>query len=151
MKKIGAFCWLSLAICIVELLICIKFSHGECRLHTFYLWNELTMALYVSPINHNHNEYFITITSPKKLFKQKLFWQKTHSLCKVFNLIVIWGISMTLIVLANGLGGRGGGWFTHSSRYHVLELIQVEATNIYNFIRTHKHEHKQIYLSFHLS
>ncbi|XP_020592544.1 CDP-diacylglycerol--serine O-phosphatidyltransferase 2-like [Phalaenopsis equestris] len=27
-KKIGAFCWLSLAICIVELLICIKFCHG---------------------------------------------------------------------------------------------------------------------------
>ena len=28
MKKIGAFCWLSLAICVVELLICIKFGHG---------------------------------------------------------------------------------------------------------------------------
>lgn len=28
MKKVGAFCWLSLAICIVELLICIKFGHG---------------------------------------------------------------------------------------------------------------------------
>lgn len=28
MKKIGAFCWLSLAICIVEVLICIKFCHG---------------------------------------------------------------------------------------------------------------------------
>ncbi|KAG0452290.1 hypothetical protein HPP92_025776 [Vanilla planifolia] len=27
-KKLGAFCWLSLAICIVELLICIKFGHG---------------------------------------------------------------------------------------------------------------------------
>ncbi|KAF9677390.1 hypothetical protein SADUNF_Sadunf08G0102600 [Salix dunnii] len=27
-KKVGAFCWLSLAICIVELLICIKFGHG---------------------------------------------------------------------------------------------------------------------------
>ncbi|CAL5419286.1 unnamed protein product [Camellia sinensis] len=26
-KKVGAFCWLSLAICIVELLICIKFGH----------------------------------------------------------------------------------------------------------------------------
>ncbi|XP_020105465.1 CDP-diacylglycerol--serine O-phosphatidyltransferase 2-like [Ananas comosus] len=26
--KVGAFCWLSLAICIVELLICIKFGHG---------------------------------------------------------------------------------------------------------------------------
>lgn len=29
MKKVGAFCWLSLAISIVELLICIKFGHGE--------------------------------------------------------------------------------------------------------------------------
>ncbi|CAN4121742.1 unnamed protein product [Withania somnifera] len=28
-KKVGAFCWLSLAICIVELLICIKFGHGS--------------------------------------------------------------------------------------------------------------------------
>ncbi|CAN0877045.1 CDP-diacylglycerol--serine O-phosphatidyltransferase 1 [Linum grandiflorum] len=27
-KKVGAFCWLSVAICIVELLICIKFGHG---------------------------------------------------------------------------------------------------------------------------
>ncbi|CAH9136606.1 unnamed protein product [Cuscuta epithymum] len=27
-KKVGPFCWLSLAICIVELLICIKFGHG---------------------------------------------------------------------------------------------------------------------------
>ncbi|KAI4379133.1 hypothetical protein MLD38_005467 [Melastoma candidum] len=27
-KKVGAFVWLSLAICIVELLICIKFGHG---------------------------------------------------------------------------------------------------------------------------
>ncbi|XP_038981596.1 CDP-diacylglycerol--serine O-phosphatidyltransferase 1-like isoform X2 [Phoenix dactylifera] len=27
-KKVGVFCWLSLAICIVELLICIKFGHG---------------------------------------------------------------------------------------------------------------------------
>ncbi|XP_022945644.1 CDP-diacylglycerol--serine O-phosphatidyltransferase 1-like isoform X5 [Cucurbita moschata] len=27
-KKIGAFCWLSLAICMVELLICVKFGHG---------------------------------------------------------------------------------------------------------------------------
>lgn len=27
-KKIGAFCWLSLAICVVELLICVKFGHG---------------------------------------------------------------------------------------------------------------------------
>ncbi|PKA49263.1 phosphatidylserine synthase 2 [Apostasia shenzhenica] len=27
-KKVGAFCWLSLAICILELLICIKFCHG---------------------------------------------------------------------------------------------------------------------------
>nr|XP_018679366.1 PREDICTED: CDP-diacylglycerol--serine O-phosphatidyltransferase 1 isoform X2 [Musa acuminata subsp. malaccensis] len=27
-KKVGAFCWLSLAICIVELLICVKFGHG---------------------------------------------------------------------------------------------------------------------------
>ncbi|KAL6505780.1 heat shock protein Pss1 [Orobanche hederae] len=27
-KKVGAFCWISLAICIVELLICIKFGHG---------------------------------------------------------------------------------------------------------------------------
>ncbi|KAG0463048.1 hypothetical protein HPP92_021524 [Vanilla planifolia] len=27
-KKVGAFCWLSLAICIVELLMCIKFGHG---------------------------------------------------------------------------------------------------------------------------
>nr|GLL41620.1 CDP-diacylglycerol--serine O-phosphatidyltransferase 1-like isoform X1 [Ipomoea trifida] len=27
-KKVGTFCWLSLAICIVELLICIKFGHG---------------------------------------------------------------------------------------------------------------------------
>ncbi|KAL5718340.1 L-serine-phosphatidylethanolamine phosphatidyltransferase [Ranunculus cassubicifolius] len=27
-KKLGAFCWLSLAICIVELLICIKFGYG---------------------------------------------------------------------------------------------------------------------------
>ncbi|KAL5653948.1 hypothetical protein ACJX0J_033267, partial [Zea mays] len=26
-KKVGAFCWLSLAICIVELLICMKFGH----------------------------------------------------------------------------------------------------------------------------
>ncbi|CAD6232441.1 unnamed protein product [Miscanthus lutarioriparius] len=29
-KKVGSFCWLSLAICIVELLICIKFGHGKC-------------------------------------------------------------------------------------------------------------------------
>ncbi|XP_073134037.1 CDP-diacylglycerol--serine O-phosphatidyltransferase 1-like isoform X3 [Henckelia pumila] len=29
MKKVGAFCWLSLAICIVELLICIKFGHRQ--------------------------------------------------------------------------------------------------------------------------
>ncbi|KAK4753824.1 hypothetical protein SAY87_001928 [Trapa incisa] len=28
-KKVGAFVWLSLAICIVELLICIKFGHGN--------------------------------------------------------------------------------------------------------------------------
>ncbi|KAG5603937.1 hypothetical protein H5410_025429 [Solanum commersonii] len=28
-KKVGAFCWLSVAICIVELLICIKFGHGS--------------------------------------------------------------------------------------------------------------------------
>ena len=28
-KKVGTFCWLSLAICIVELLICIKFGHGK--------------------------------------------------------------------------------------------------------------------------
>ncbi|CAL5209963.1 unnamed protein product [Lathyrus oleraceus] len=27
-KKVGAYCWLSLAICIVELLICIKFGYG---------------------------------------------------------------------------------------------------------------------------
>ncbi|PWZ18288.1 CDP-diacylglycerol--serine O-phosphatidyltransferase 2 [Zea mays] len=27
-KKVGAFCWLSLAICIVELLICMKFGHA---------------------------------------------------------------------------------------------------------------------------
>ncbi|KAG6475138.1 hypothetical protein ZIOFF_064356 [Zingiber officinale] len=27
-KKVGAFCWLSLAICIVELLICVKFGHA---------------------------------------------------------------------------------------------------------------------------
>ncbi|KAL2894189.1 CDP-diacylglycerol--serine O-phosphatidyltransferase 1, partial [Bienertia sinuspersici] len=27
-KKVGALCWLALAICIVELLICIKFGHG---------------------------------------------------------------------------------------------------------------------------
>ncbi|EMS45501.1 Phosphatidylserine synthase 2 [Triticum urartu] len=27
-KKVGSFCWLSLAICIIELLICIKFGHG---------------------------------------------------------------------------------------------------------------------------
>ncbi|CAA6665448.1 unnamed protein product [Spirodela intermedia] len=27
-KKVGVFCWLSLAICIVELLICMKFGHG---------------------------------------------------------------------------------------------------------------------------
>ncbi|KAM3344360.1 CDP-diacylglycerol-serine O-phosphatidyltransferase 1 isoform X2 [Capsicum galapagoense] len=27
-KKVGAFCWLALAICIVELLICVKFGHG---------------------------------------------------------------------------------------------------------------------------
>ncbi|RAL40221.1 unnamed protein product [Cuscuta campestris] len=27
-KKVGSFCWLSLAICIVELLMCIKFGHG---------------------------------------------------------------------------------------------------------------------------
>ncbi|XP_073301429.1 CDP-diacylglycerol--serine O-phosphatidyltransferase 1-like [Primulina huaijiensis] len=29
MKKVGAFCWLSLAVCIVELLICIKFGHRQ--------------------------------------------------------------------------------------------------------------------------
>ncbi|URE24312.1 phosphatidylserine synthase [Musa troglodytarum] len=28
-KKLGAFCWLSLAICIVELLICVKFGHDS--------------------------------------------------------------------------------------------------------------------------
>uniref|UniRef100_A0A453DRS4 CDP-diacylglycerol--serine O-phosphatidyltransferase n=1 Tax=Aegilops tauschii subsp. strangulata TaxID=200361 RepID=A0A453DRS4_AEGTS len=28
-KKVGSFCWLSLAICIIELLICIKFGHGS--------------------------------------------------------------------------------------------------------------------------
>lgn len=28
-KKVGTFCWLSVAICIVELLICIKFGHGK--------------------------------------------------------------------------------------------------------------------------
>jgi phosphatidylserine synthase 2 len=28
-KKVGAFCWLSLGICIVELLICIKFGSGR--------------------------------------------------------------------------------------------------------------------------
>ncbi|MBA0683229.1 hypothetical protein Goari_024901 [Gossypium aridum] len=28
-KKVGAFCWLSLAICIIELLICIKFGHAD--------------------------------------------------------------------------------------------------------------------------
>ncbi|XP_064943591.1 CDP-diacylglycerol--serine O-phosphatidyltransferase 1-like isoform X1 [Musa acuminata AAA Group] len=27
-KKVGAFCWISLAICIVELLMCVKFGHG---------------------------------------------------------------------------------------------------------------------------
>ena len=27
-KKVGTFCWLSVAICIVELFICIKFGHG---------------------------------------------------------------------------------------------------------------------------
>ncbi|XP_044965252.1 CDP-diacylglycerol--serine O-phosphatidyltransferase 1-like [Hordeum vulgare subsp. vulgare] len=27
-KKVGSFCWLSLAICIIELLICIKVGHG---------------------------------------------------------------------------------------------------------------------------
>ncbi|CAH9114731.1 unnamed protein product [Cuscuta europaea] len=27
-KKVGSFCWLSLAICIVEFLMCIKFGHG---------------------------------------------------------------------------------------------------------------------------
>jgi len=34
-KKVGAFCWLSLAICIVELLICMKFGHGELPLFNF--------------------------------------------------------------------------------------------------------------------
>lgn len=38
-KKIGAFCWLSLAICVVELLICVKFGHGlVLDLFLFLLW-----------------------------------------------------------------------------------------------------------------
>ncbi|GJX58924.1 CDP-diacylglycerol--serine O-phosphatidyltransferase 1 isoform X1 [Tanacetum coccineum] len=36
-KKVGAFCWISLAICIIELLICIKFGHGDCLLGIHYL------------------------------------------------------------------------------------------------------------------
>ncbi|KAF7133278.1 hypothetical protein RHSIM_Rhsim09G0102000 [Rhododendron simsii] len=34
-KKVGAFCWLSVAICIIELLICIKFGHGLSDIHLY--------------------------------------------------------------------------------------------------------------------
>jgi hypothetical protein len=41
-KKVGAFCWLSLATCIVELLVCMKFGRGELSLFTFLvkIWNK---------------------------------------------------------------------------------------------------------------
>lgn len=43
-KKVGAFCWLSLAICIIELLICIKFGHGT-YFEIFCTYNGLVSSL----------------------------------------------------------------------------------------------------------
>ncbi|KAK9115061.1 hypothetical protein Syun_021858 [Stephania yunnanensis] len=50
-KKVGAFCWLSLAICIVELLICIKFGHGlfpnSMPLWLVIFWASIGVALLI--------------------------------------------------------------------------------------------------------
>lgn len=51
-KKVGAFCWLSLAICIVELLICFKFGYGKCKckichlciIHSYRLFTEINFV-----------------------------------------------------------------------------------------------------------
>ncbi|XP_073304064.1 CDP-diacylglycerol--serine O-phosphatidyltransferase 1-like isoform X3 [Primulina huaijiensis] len=52
MKKVGAFCWLSLAICIVELLICIKFGHRQfpnpMPMWLFIFWTSIGVGLVVS-------------------------------------------------------------------------------------------------------
>ncbi|GMP83540.1 hypothetical protein CsSME_00037417 [Camellia sinensis var. sinensis] len=51
-KKVGAFCWLSLAICIVELLICIKFGHGlfpnPMPKWLVIFWTSIGLALVIS-------------------------------------------------------------------------------------------------------
>ncbi|CAH8353870.1 unnamed protein product [Eruca vesicaria subsp. sativa] len=48
-KKVGSFCWLSLGICIVELLICIKFGTGlyptEMPLWVVTLWGSVGLGL----------------------------------------------------------------------------------------------------------
>uniref|UniRef100_A0A0E0C664 CDP-diacylglycerol--serine O-phosphatidyltransferase n=1 Tax=Oryza meridionalis TaxID=40149 RepID=A0A0E0C664_9ORYZ len=52
-KKVGAFCWLSLAICMVELLICMKFGHGLFQdpmptwLITFWICVGISLALFL--------------------------------------------------------------------------------------------------------
>uniref|UniRef100_A0A2N9IC31 CDP-diacylglycerol--serine O-phosphatidyltransferase n=1 Tax=Fagus sylvatica TaxID=28930 RepID=A0A2N9IC31_FAGSY len=55
-KKVGSFCWLSLAICIVELLICIKFGHGMIisQINAFMAGNFLDVCwrwLFNSPLH----------------------------------------------------------------------------------------------------
>lgn len=48
-KMVGPFCWLSLAICIVELLICIKFGHGlfpaPMPIWIVILWTSIVVGL----------------------------------------------------------------------------------------------------------
>lgn len=48
-KRVGPFCWLSLAICIVELLICIKFGHGlfpaPMPIWIVILWTSIVVGL----------------------------------------------------------------------------------------------------------
>lgn len=71
-KKVGAFCWLSLAICIVELLICIKFGHGMSLYVYVNFLLSLTLETLYSSVCHNYieNARQISISFIKHFYPQ---------------------------------------------------------------------------------
>lgn len=110
---------------------------------------QITMALNVSPINHNHIEYFITIIFPKNYSNKNCFGRKLILCTKYSNwtwfgefpwpligqrLLPVMYMFKTLIFAWNHEPSHRPNYtFLH---YHVFELIQMEATNIYSFIHT---------------
>jgi hypothetical protein len=72
-KKVGAFCWLSLAICIVELLICMKFGHGELPLFNFLVRYSIDNPVCDNEFSWKKNYVLQTVCLTFSKFEQGCF------------------------------------------------------------------------------